>query len=80
MSEARLLPLPRVFADESGQTGEDLLLLEQPVFSVGSVLLGDEEAERILKDAGLNERRVGSSEDYGGPALEDERFSRHSRS
>ncbi len=48
---------PRVYVDESGQTGEDLMSLDQPIFSLGSSSLTDEDAASILSDAGLDGRR-----------------------
>jgi hypothetical protein len=49
--------LPTVFADESGNTGEDLLSLDQPVFAVGSVRLSDEDATSLLASTEIGDRR-----------------------
>jgi hypothetical protein len=49
--------LRRIHSDESGNTGEDLLDPDQPVFALGSVALADEEALTTLKTAGLGEFR-----------------------
>lgn len=52
-----LIELPRVYVDESGHTGEDLMSLDQPIFSVGSAYLSHDEAVTILAEAGLSARR-----------------------
>lgn len=48
--------LPRIFADESGNTGEDLLSLDQPIFAVGSVHLTDEAAVDLLSSTEIGDR------------------------
>ena len=49
-----LVQLPVVYCDESGQTGEDLLNLAQPVFTVAGVHLDDGVAHDLVNDARLN--------------------------
>ena len=40
----------KLFLDESGYTGEDLINVDQPWFVLASTILGDDEAKALSQD------------------------------